>query len=175
MDLAQVGQLAERLGVAQRNIGDAVVSKRGHGGEGRRLLATAGRGSGDEQTGEFAVEATSLPLGARSIPKCLPLGGEVSVPGGDTDQEAVIPGESGGIRESLDIRGLRRRVELAENFFRKGLRDPTQTMVSVHGGTSTGRRWLVLEEVGRTASGLDALNLSLSQSTDMSVHGILCR
>lgn len=97
MDLAQVGELAESLGVTQRNVGDAVVNQGGHGSKGGRLLTTSGGGSGNEQTSELAVETTSLPLSTGSIPEGLPLGREVSVAGGDADQKGIVLGQSGGV------------------------------------------------------------------------------
>lgn len=97
MDLAQVGELTEGLGVTKRHVNHSVVSQGGHGSKGGRLLTTSGRGSGDEQTSELAVETTSLPLGTGSIPEGLPLSREVSVAGGDADQKGIVLGQSGGV------------------------------------------------------------------------------
>lgn len=82
VDLAQVGELAKALCVAQGYVDDAVVGKSGHGGDGGALLAATGRGSRDEETTKLAPEGAALPLGAGMVPEGLDLGGEVSVTGG---------------------------------------------------------------------------------------------
>jgi hypothetical protein len=73
VDLSQVGELGEGLGVAERDIDDAVVGEGGEGGEGGRLLATTEGAGGDEETTELAVEATSSPLSTGTVPEGLML------------------------------------------------------------------------------------------------------
>jgi hypothetical protein len=71
VDLVEVGDVGEGLGVAEGNVDDAVVSQRGHGSEGSGLLAAAGRSSGDEETGLLAPVAAGGPDAAGSVPEGL--------------------------------------------------------------------------------------------------------
>lgn len=141
MHLAQVGQLAKGLGVAQRHVADAMVGQRRHRRDGRGLLATTGAGGADEEAGELAVEGAGLPLAAGAVPEGLPLRGEVAVARGNAEEEAVVLGERGGVREDLDVRGLGGRVHLGEDLVGERLGD--------------------LEEIGGAAGGVDALDLGL--------------
>lgn len=64
-------------------------------GEGRetgndgRLLATTGGTGGDEDTGVLARKGTGGPKAASCVPEGLELGGEVTVTGGDTEEETT--------------------------------------------------------------------------------------
>lgn len=71
VDLGQVSELGERLGVAEGNVDDAVVGERGQSSDGSRLLTTTQGAGGDEDTTELAVEATSSPLSASAVPESL--------------------------------------------------------------------------------------------------------
>lgn len=61
MNLGEVGDIGEGLGVAEGNVDDAVVSQSGHGGDGSGLLTTAGSSSGNEETGLLAPVAAGGP------------------------------------------------------------------------------------------------------------------
>jgi len=61
MDFSEVGQLAKGVGVAKRDIDDAVVRQGGHGREGGAFLASTERRGGDEETRVFAREASAGP------------------------------------------------------------------------------------------------------------------
>lgn len=71
MDLSQIGDVGEGLGVAERNVDDAVVSQGGHCGDGSGLLTTAGSSSGDEETGLLAPVAAGGPDSAGLVPEGL--------------------------------------------------------------------------------------------------------
>lgn len=71
VDLAQVGQLGEGLGVAERNKVNAVVGEGGQGGEGGRLLAAAEGAGRDEDAGLLAPVATGGPDLASLVPEGL--------------------------------------------------------------------------------------------------------
>lgn len=131
MDLREVGKLAKGLGVAERDEVEAVVSKGGHGSEGSRLLATTEGASGDEETSLLAPEATRGPDAAGLVPEGLPLGGHVAVAGRDTEENAVIFEELGGVFEDRDVSVLGGSVHLAEDFLGQGLGE----LVDVDGGT----------------------------------------
>lgn len=176
MDLSQVGDVGEGLGVAEGNVDDAVVSQGGHGGEGSGLLTTAGSSSGDEETGLLAPVTAGGPDSTGHVPEglyqntlsvlfpsvhtlirsCttyLPLSGEVSISGGNAKQETVVLGEGLGILEDGDIAGLGRSVHLREDFLGQSLRE----LVDVDLGTS----------------GLGTLLLGLGELPDVAVHGVL--
>ena len=93
-----------------------------HGRQGGALLPSALRGGADEDADVFAVEAARLPLLAGLVPEGFPLGGEVTVAGGDPEEEGVVffelvRGDEG------DGAGLARCVHLREDFFGEGLFD----------------------------------------------------
>lgn len=71
VDLAQVGHLGKRLGVAEGHELDAVVGEGRHGGEGRRLLAAAEGAGRDEEAGLFAPVAAAGPDAAGFVPESL--------------------------------------------------------------------------------------------------------
>lgn len=71
VDLGQVGDVGEGLGVAEGDVDDAVVSQGGHGGEGSGLLTTAGGSSGDEETGLLAPVAAGGPDSTGLVPEGL--------------------------------------------------------------------------------------------------------
>lgn len=83
----------------------------------------------------------------------LPLGGEVAVTGGDTEQEGIVLEEGGGVGQDGDVRRLGRGVHLGQDLLGEGLRD--------------------LVQVGGAASLLNAGLLSLRQLADMAVEGVL--
>lgn len=71
MNLIEVGDVGEGLGVAEGNVDDAVVSQGGHGGDGSRLLTTAGSSGGDEETGLLAPVAAGSPDSTGLVPEGL--------------------------------------------------------------------------------------------------------
>lgn len=131
VDLREVGKLAKGLGVAERDVVEAVVSKGGHGSKSSGLLATTEGTGGDEETSLLAVEATRRPDTAGLVPEGLPLGRHVAVTGGDTEEDTVVFEELRGVVKDGDSGILGRSVHLAEDFLRKGLGD----LVDVDGGT----------------------------------------
>lgn len=152
-DLGEISQGAESLGVTEGNVDDAVVGEGRDGVLSSGLLTTTLGSGRDEDTGHLAPETTGSPLLAGLVPESLPLGGEVSVTGGDTKEEGIVALKDGGVVESRDVGGLGRSVHLGENLLGEGLGD--------------------LEEVGGTASLFNAGLLSLGQLLDVAVHGVL--
>jgi hypothetical protein len=71
MDLTEVRQLAERLGIAKGNIYDTLVGQSRERGYHSRLLSTAVAGSGDEDTSILAVKPARLPQPAGCVPEGL--------------------------------------------------------------------------------------------------------
>lgn len=128
MDLGQVRELSEGGLVAQRDVEEAVVGESAHGSNGGRLLATTESTSGDEQTGVLAPEATSGPNTAGAVPEGLPLSGEVTVTGRDTEQNSVEGEEIGGLYNG--VASLGRSVHLGQNFLVEGFGDPRDINVN---------------------------------------------
>ena len=126
MDLGQVRELSEGGLVAQRDVEEAVVGESAHGSNGSRLLATTESTSGDEQTGVLAPEATSGPNTAGAVPEGLPLSGEVTVTGRDTEEDGIVLEEVVG--GSNGVGGLGGSVHLGEDFLGKGLGDPIELL-----------------------------------------------
>lgn len=151
MNLTQVGQLAENRLVAERDVDQAVVSKGAHGSKGSRLLATAQGGGRDEETGILAPVATGGPDAAGLVPESLPLGGEVTVASGDTDEDGIVFEENLGFGNR--VRGFGGSVHFGQDLVGEGLGD--------------------LEDIDLAAGGLNALLLGLGQFLDVAVHGIL--
>ena len=85
------------------------------------------------------------------------MAGEVSVTGGDTEEEGVICREGVGIDDG--VIGLRGRVHGSEDRLREGLGNPGKE----NDQRKVGQRGRIdaLEDLGVTASGLDARELSL--------------
>jgi len=127
VNLSQVGKLGKGGLVTQRDVEEAVVSEGAHGSNGGRLLATTEGTSGDEQTSVFAPEATRGPDTAGAVPEGLPLSGEVTVTGGDTEEDGIV------VKESLvagnRVGRLGGSVHLGENVLREGLRDSDEWLV----------------------------------------------
>lgn len=71
MNLIEVGDIGEGLGVAKGNVDDAVVSQSGHGSDGSRLLTTTGGSSSDEETGLLAPVAAGSPDSTGLVPEGL--------------------------------------------------------------------------------------------------------
>lgn len=152
-DLRVVTEEVEGGLVAEGNVYDTVVSESAHGGERGALLSTTLGGGRDEQTSVLAPEGTSLPLATGLVPEGAPLGREVAVAGGDTEEEGIVLLEDGGVGEGGDGAILGRGVHLGEDLLGEGLLD--------------------LVEVDGTAGRLDALGLSLRKGLHVAVHRVL--
>lgn len=122
VNLVEVGQERGRGLVAERNIDEAVVGEGAHGRDSSGLLATTGGTSGDEETGILAPVATGKPDGGGPVPEGLPLSGEVTVAGGDTEEDGIVLQEVVGL--SNGVAGLGRGVHLGQHVLREGLGDP---------------------------------------------------
>ena len=71
MNLAQVGELAESLGVPKRDVDDAMMSESGLRGDSSALLSSTQTGGGDEETNVLASEGSLGPKPASSVPERL--------------------------------------------------------------------------------------------------------
>lgn len=122
VDLLEVGKEGEGGLVTQRDVDEAVVGESAHGGNDGRLLATARGTSGNEDTSILAPVAAGGPDGAGLVPEGLPLSGEVTVTGGDTEEDGIVLQKLGGLNNG--IAGLGRGVHLGENLLRESLSNP---------------------------------------------------
>jgi hypothetical protein len=77
---------------------------------------------GHENTRIFPPVPSRLPLTPSAVPEGLPLCWEITVTSGDTEQEGVVLLESSRVLQDFIIR-FWWSMHLAENFFRKCLRD----------------------------------------------------
>lgn len=84
---------------------------------------------GHENTRIFPPVPSRLPLMPGAVPEGLPLCWEITVTSGDTEQEGVVLLENSRVLQDFIIR-FWWSVHLAENFFRKCLRD-SLTPVSI--------------------------------------------
>ena len=128
MNLVEVAELSENGLVAKGNVDETVVSESAHGGESSRLLATTLGAGGNEETGVLPPEAARGPDATSLVPEGLPLGREVTVTGGDTEQNGIVGKEVSGL--SNGVAGLGRSVHLAQDFLAEGLCDPREYNVS---------------------------------------------
>lgn len=128
MDLVEVGQLGEDGLVAERNVDETVVGESAHGSKAGRLLATTLSAGGNEETGVLAPVTTGGPDTTSAVPEGLPLGGEVTVASGDTEQDGVVLKESVGFGNG--VAGLGGSVHLGQNIVGEGLSDPRRDYVS---------------------------------------------
>lgn len=122
VDLVEVGQLAEDGLVAERDVDETVVSEGAHGRKSSGLLTTTLGTGGDEETGILAPVATGSPDSTGLVPESLPLGREVTVTGGDTEENSIILEQSLGLDDG--VAGLGRSVHLSQDLLRKRLSDP---------------------------------------------------
>lgn len=121
-DLSDVGKEWEGMLVSERNIDDSVVSESRERVESSDLLPTTLPTGRDEETGVFAGESTGSPKTTSGIDERFPLGGEISVTGGDTEEEGIIRFQDVGSDDW--VAGLRSSVHLSEDLFGKGFGDP---------------------------------------------------
>jgi hypothetical protein len=93
-----------------RGLLTAVVCQGRHRSNGSALLSTTRRSGRDEDTGVFAEVSTRSPLGASVVPESLPLSWEVTITGGNAEEECIVALQSLGIDDG-DV-GLGRSVHL---------------------------------------------------------------
>jgi hypothetical protein len=157
--LAEVGHEREGLGVAQWHEDDAVVREGAQRRDGRALLAATEAGAADHDTGHLAIEAARAPLLARLVPEDLPLRGEVAVSRWDTEKEAIVLLELGGVIDRFHVRILGWSVHLLEYLSRQCLGDPGDgaSVIDCAVVRKSLLREVLLEQVGSAASLLDAL------------------
>jgi hypothetical protein len=119
-------RVAERLTkgglVSQWNIDESVVGKGAHACNSSALLATTEGAGADEHAGVLAPERALGPLLAGLVPESRELGWEVSVTGGDAEQDTIKGLELGGVVEDR-VAGLGWSVHLCENIVCEGLGD----------------------------------------------------
>lgn len=129
MHLLQVRQLPEGHLVAQWHVDHAVMREGAHGGDASGFLASAKAGGGDEQAGVLAPEAALHPLVAGAVEEGLPLGGEVAIAGGDTEEHAVVFLEllRGDVRDGV-VFG--RGVQHGQDLLGEGFGDPARRELS---------------------------------------------
>lgn len=121
-DLRKVGQDREARLVAQRDVDDAVMRQGRQSSNNRALLSTTWSTSRDKDTSILSPVCARSPLTSSRIPECLPLRGEVTITGGDTEEESVVLLEGGGVDDG-DVGGFGWCVHLGENFLGEGLGD----------------------------------------------------
>jgi hypothetical protein len=168
--LLQVGQKRENVLVAERNKNDTVVGQRRERGVDGHFLPSARGTGGNKDTGVLASEGTTSPETTRGIPEdlrrigrsvhdilsigrggYLPLGGERTITGRDTEEEAIVVVEVA--RSEDGVIRLGGGVKLGQDFGAESLLDP------VGQGSEGGKikkEKDVLEDFGRTTSLFDA-------------------
>lgn len=171
MDLLKVGKEREGGLVTQRNVDKAVVSESAHGGDDSGLLTTAEGAGGNEDTGVLAPVATGGPDGAGLVPEGLPLSREVTVTGGDTEEDGIVLQKGGGLNNGV-VR-LGGGVHLGENLLRESLTDPRWKLSIPKAGGISDQGIVVLVDGSLATSSLNTLLLSLSQLLDVAVHRVL--
>jgi len=150
MDLTEVSELLEGVGVAKGNENQAVVDEGGHDAKVGALLTTTCASRRDEGTHEFACEGTGLPELSGGIPEGLELSWPGAITSADTDEEAVILREIGC--GDNGVVGLGGCVHLRENLLGKSLRD--------------------LVDGSRASCGLDAAPDGFGELCDVAVHRV---
>ena len=129
VDLLKVGKLTEGGLVAQGNVDETVVSQSAHGSNGSRLLATTEGTGGDEETGILAPVTTRGPDTASLVPEGFPLGREVTVASGNTEQNGIVLKE--GVRLGNGVVGLGGSVHLGQDLIGESLGDSAGSKVLV--------------------------------------------
>lgn len=95
------------------------------------LLSTTQGSGADEQTSIFAPVAALRPLLSAPIPKGLELGGEVSIAGGDAEEDTVKGLELGRVAENGNVGGLCGSVHFGEDFVGEGFGDSVVWLIWV--------------------------------------------
>lgn len=111
--------------VSEGNIDDTVMDKGRHRVESSNFLPTTLPTGRNEKTSVFARKTTGSPETAGSVDERLPLGREVSVTGGDTEEESIVRLQNVGGDDWVG--GLRSSVHLLENLFRESLGNPDES------------------------------------------------
>jgi len=168
-NLGEISEDGEGVLVSERNKDETVVSEGAHGGDGSRLLASSHGSSGDEHTDVLARESTLAPESAGGVDERLELSREVSVTGGDAEEDTIVVAK--GVGGSDGIVPLGSGVHLGEDLVGESLGNPegpsaTRSQHNVGGGRS------ILEEVDLSTTSLDTLLLGLSESGNVAVHGV---
>lgn len=117
-DLGQVGEQGEGGLVSKWDVDDTVMSKCAQSIDNSGFLSSSWSRGRDKDAGILTPVASRLPLLAGRIPECLPLRREISVAGGNTEQEAVVSLESIGGSER-DIGVLGGGAHLGKHFLRE--------------------------------------------------------
>jgi len=114
VNFGQVGELAKRAAVPERDEDDTVVRERGDRVADGRFLTTAGRTRGDEHARKLARQGAFAPEFTRGVPKGLPLCREVTVTSWDTEDVGVE------LRQLVDgndrVLWFSRGVQFGEDF-----------------------------------------------------------
>jgi len=110
------------MGVSQRNIDHSLVSQSRHCIGNSHLLSTTWGGGRDEDTNILSRKTTGGPETTSLVNEGLPLAGEVTETGGDTEEEGVV------LWQLVDrddwVVWLWWGVHLGEDFLWEGLCDP---------------------------------------------------
>lgn len=115
--------------VSEGNVDETVVGEGAHGGDRSRLLTSTHGSSGDEQSNVLAGESTLLPQGTSGVDEGLELAGEVSVTGGDTEDDTVVVAE--GISGSDGVVTLGSGVHLGQDLLGESLGNPGETLSAI--------------------------------------------
>lgn len=138
------------MGVSKRNIDHSMVSQGGHGVCTSHLLSTTWGGRRDEETNILPRETTGSPETTGLVDEGLPLAGEVTVTGGDTEEEGVVLWKLVDGDDWVVV--LWGGVHLGENFLGESLWD--------------------LEDGSLSTSSLNSSLLRLSELGYVPVHGV---
>lgn len=116
----------EGLLVSQRYEDETVMYQCRHSGDYGALLSTTEGAGGNEDTSILAPVAAGRPLLAGLVPEGLPLGWEVTVTGGNTEEDSVERLELGRVVEDGDVGRLGRSVHLGQDLISESLSNPRQ-------------------------------------------------
>jgi len=123
-DLRNIHQQSKSMRVPKRNEDHSVVSQSRHGICTSHLLSTTWGGTRDKETNVLPSEATGSPETTGLVNEGLPLAREVTVTGGDTEEEGIVLCEL--VDGDVWVVGLCRCVHLEEDFRGEGLWDPVK-------------------------------------------------
>lgn len=103
-----------------------MVSESAHGGDSSGFLATTEGTGRDEQTSILAPETTSGPDAASLVPEGLPLRREVTVTGGNAEEEGIVLEQGLGLNDG--VAGLARSVHLGQDILGESLLNPERSL-----------------------------------------------
>ena len=137
-NLGDIGQDGESVLVSEGNEDETEVSKGAHGGDSSRLLTSSHGSSGDEQSSVLAGECTLLPQSTGGVDERLELAGEVSVTGGDAEDDTVIVREVAGLSDG--VAPLGRSLHLGEDLGGESLGNPegSLSVIDLHNNVEVG-------------------------------------